>query len=206
MIGLAFAGVAAYAGASYVSMAEMPDAPWTAGALLGPLALALLALAWRSGRPLPIAGALACFGLLAASIVRGTVHVETLYVLQHVGVHLVLGAAFAASLRGPESLIARIAARVHPLTPDMRRYTRRVTQAWVAYFGGMALVSVGVWVCASWATWSALASFGTPIAVCTLFLGEYLLRYRLHPEFDRVSLRDTLRAWQRRSAATEPTP
>ncbi len=31
--------------------------------------------------------------------------------------------------------------------------------------------------------------------VAVLFLGEYLLRYRLHPEFERTRLIDTVRAF-----------
>ena len=205
-LGLALAGVSAYAVASHVLMTHAPETPWTAVALLGPLALALASLAWRSRRPAAMAAVALAIALLAADVLRGGAGVNTLYVMQHVGVHLVLGATFAASLRGQDSLIARIAARVHPLTPAMVRYTRRVTQAWVAYFFAMALVSLLVWGWASWPAWSALASFGTPLAVCAIFIGEYMMRYRLHPEFDRVSLRDTLRAWQGRPAATEPAP
>ena len=38
-----------------------------------------------------------------------------------------------------------------------------------------------------------------------LFVGEYALRYRLHPEFERASLGAALRAYARRdNRATDP--
>jgi hypothetical protein len=40
-----------------------------------------------------------------------------------------------------------------------------------------------------------LANLLTPLLVGALFLGEYLLRYRLHPEFERTRLVDAVRAF-----------
>jgi len=34
-----------------------------------------------------------------------------------------------------------------------------------------------------------------------MFVGEFLLRYRLHPEFERATLADALNAYARRAAA-----
>jgi hypothetical protein len=39
-----------------------------------------------------------------------------------------------------------------------------------------------------------LANLLTPLLVGALFIGEYLLRYRLHPEFERTRLIDAVRA------------
>ena len=36
-------------------------------------------------------------------------------------------------------------------------------------------------------TWSLLANLLTPAVVAALFVGEHLLRYRLHPEFERAA-------------------
>lgn len=199
----ALAGVCACAIASNLLMTHAEGSPWAVILLLGPLVATLALVAWRSRRPGAIVAAAIGLAGLAALAALGGPRVGALYVLQHAGVHAVLGATFAASLRGSRSLIGRVAERVHPLTPDMVRYTRRVTQAWVVYFFGMASLSLLVWRFGSWPAWSALASFGTPAVVVTLLLGEYGLRYRLHPEFERVSLRDSLRAWQGRPVAGE---
>jgi thiosulfate reductase cytochrome b subunit len=45
----------------------------------------------------------------------------------------------------------------------------------------------------------------TPLALIAMFAGEYWLRFRLHPEFERSSPRDMIRAYrQSRQAATLP--
>jgi uncharacterized membrane protein len=202
----ALVGVCACAVASNLLMTHAQGSPWALALLLGPLGLALAHLAWRTRRPATIIAAgigLAGLAALAAFAARGGVTVDALYVLQHAGVHAVLGVSFAASLRGRRSLIGRVAERVHPLTPDMVRYTRHVTQAWVVYFFGMASLSVLVWWICPWPVWSAFASFGTPAVIAAMLLGEYGLRYRVHPEFERVSFRDSLRAWRGRPVARE---
>ena len=35
-----------------------------------------------------------------------------------------------------------------------------------------------------------------PISLASFLIGEHLLRYRWHPEFDRASLRHTIRTWR----------
>lgn len=111
---------------------------------------------------------------------------------------LMLGALalfFGRTLRaGRLALIERIALVSDPaLPPVLRRYTRRLTAVWCAYFvlaalavvvAGGSLVSVGLWV------WS-----GTVL----LFVGEHALRARLYPEYRfpglLQQLRDTWSVW-----------
>jgi uncharacterized membrane protein len=199
----ALAGVCACAVVSNLLMTHAAGTPWAVALLLGPLGLTLALLAWRSRRAGPIAAAAIAIAGVIALVARGDASVDALYVVQHVGVHVALGVTFAASLRGQRSLIGRVAERVHPLTPAMVRYTRRVTQAWVVYFFGMAALSVLVWQSCAWSTWSAFASFGTPTLVVAILVGEYVIRYRIHPELERVSLRDSVRAWRGRTVAGE---
>jgi uncharacterized membrane protein len=59
-----------------------------------------------------------------------------------------------------------------------------------------------VYATMSFAAWSVLANLLTPLMVGVLFVGEYLLRYRLHPEFERTRLIDTVRAFY--SAPADP--
>ena len=42
------------------------------------------------------------------------------------------------------------------------------------------------------------ANLLTPLAMVLMFVGEYLLRYRLHPEFERATLAQAMRAYSRR--------
>lgn len=126
--------------------------------------------------------------------------VDLVFLAQHAGTHLCLGAWFASTLgatRGPP-LITRLATRIHgPLPPPIRHYTRQVTVLWTAYFLAMALASVVLFAAAPLATWSALANLVTLPLVIALFVCEYLWRLRRFPDFAHASLLDGLRAYRR---------
>ncbi|HEX6019185.1 MAG TPA: hypothetical protein VFZ28_13910, partial [Burkholderiaceae bacterium] len=127
--------------------------------------------------------------------------INRLYLLQHAGIHCALGCAFASTLRrGATPLITALAASVaRTMTPAMSRYTRRVTVLWVGYFFAMTALSLALYAWAPWWLWSLLANLVTPVAVVVLFVGEYALRYRLHPEFERMTMLQGLRAYRRLS-------
>lgn len=185
------------------------DKPWAVAALLGPLWCAGAVAALKQRHKLGMAALLAIavmVGLVVA--LGGAGDVSRLYVMQHVGIHLALCLTFAITLRGRVggdsansagrlSLIGRVAARVHgSLTPAMADYAWRITAAWAIYFIGMACLSVLVYLFASWTAWSLLANVVTPILIVAIFVGEYVLRYRLHPEFERATLMDAVRAYR----------
>lgn len=201
---IAGAALVAYALASYGLMAHAPGRPWTVAAMFGPLVLAVAVAGWQR-RHLPTLAA--CAGgavLLAAVVARGGVaDIRRLYLLQHAGIHLALGAAFALTLRpGSTPLITLLAERVHErLTPAMRAYTRALTKAWAAYFAAMTALSVAIYALASWAWWSVFCTLVTPAAAVAFFVGEHLWRYRRHPEFERASLGAAWQAYRRRTEA-----
>lgn len=187
-----------YALLSHWLMLVAADRPWAIVVLLGPLLLALLTLALQH-RHLPALFACALMAAAMAAYVvasDGRQRVEHLYVLQHAGIHAALCIAFGVTLRpGAQPLISLFASRVHgTLTDGLARYTRRLTKIWVAYFAAMVVVSLGIYLLAPWWLWSLFANLFTPVAAVGLFLGEFLLRYRLHPEFERATLAQTLRA------------
>ena len=94
-------------------------------------------------------------------------------------------------------LISAFALRVHrTITPALPRYTRQVTWVWSVYFGAMVALSLALFVAAPWWWWSVFANLVTPVAAMALFVGEYLLRYRLHPEFERITLAQALQAYR----------
>lgn len=111
----------------------------------------------------------------------------------------VLGALalfFGRTLRaGEQPLIERIALVSDPaLPPELRRYTRRLTAVWCAYFvlaALVALVARGSWIAISGWVWA-----GTVL----LFAGEHLLRRRLFPQHRFPGLiqqvRDTWSVWR----------
>ena len=130
-------------------------------------------------------------------------HVDVVYLVQHAGTHAMLGLWFAGSLRPQrgEPLITRLALRLHgTLPPTMMRYTRGVTALWAAYFLLMAVASCLLFAFGSLRAWSILANVVTLPLIALIFIAEYLVRLRLHPRFDHVSLLDGVRAFMEKPA------
>jgi len=198
----AAAALTAYALLSHALMVWAGDQPWAVAALLAPLLLALGALALQQRHLPALLACLAALALLAWIGTSGQAHsIHRLYLLQHAGIHCALGCAFALTLRrGATPLITVLAAAAGgTMTPELARYTRRVTVLWVGYFFAMAVLSLALYAWAPWWVWSLLANLVTPLAVVGLFVGEYALRYRLHPEFERMTMLQALRAYRRLS-------
>lgn len=182
--------------------------PWAVAALLGPLwGVTVLIAAQR--RQLALLTTLALVAVLVAAVILngGPADLNRLYLLQHAGIHALLGLSFALTLRrGHEPLINRMARTVHGrLAPDMAAYCRRVTWVWVLYFWAMTGLSVWVYLYLPWSAWSMLANVITPAALAALFVGEYLLRYWWHPEFQRATLMDAVRAYKLRETTAKST-
>ena len=83
----------------------------------------------------------------------------------------------------------------------MRAYTTQLTRIWTGYFALVVLSSIVVYLTLSFSAWSLLANVLTPASVALLFVGEHLLRYRLHPEFERTRMVDAVRAFYGSSSA-----
>jgi uncharacterized membrane protein len=161
------------------------------------LGLAAAGLARRHGPTL-----LSCAGLAALVLWvgwRGGVDVQRLYVLQHAALHAMMAFVFGITLRaGATPLITQLAERLHQeFTPAMRHYTRQLTLAWALYFVGMIGISALLYLLAPWAWWSLFCSLLTPLSTVVFFVGEYVWRYRRHPEFERVTLAQAVQAYRR---------
>jgi uncharacterized membrane protein len=199
----AVASVAYVAGSQWL-MIRAPESPWSAAALLVPMLAVVCAWMWHAQqRLLSACAAAAIVFLLIQAFAGQPVAAEKLYVAQHVVVHLCLALWFGASLRpGHTPFISSLAARVHRhLTVPMQAYTRKVTLAWTIYFVLMVLVSLALFAGASFEAWATFANLLTPIALGLMFGGEYLLRYKLHPEFERVTMMDAVRAYRQSNLA-----
>ena len=191
------AGIA-YVLASHWLMTRAPATPWSALVIVGPMLALATCLAWQRGQRLLAALALLATAALAWHAWRGGgLAPGSIYVAQHVAIHVLLAFVFGLTLVGKrESLITGLARRVHgAMTPAMAAYSRKVTVAWTVYFVAMALLSLALYALAPFATWAAFANLATPLAMVALFVGEYLLRYRLHPEFERATLSQALNAY-----------
>ena len=194
-------GGAAYVVASHWLMTRVPASPWNAVVIVGPM-LALLAIYAGSHRQRLLAAVslAGLAGLLWQGWHGGGIAPTRLYLAQHVVIHAALSALFALTLRpGHESLVTALARRVHDrLTPDMVAYSRKVSIAWTIYFAAMGVLSIVVFLVAPFDVWAGFANFATPVAMLLLFVGEHVLRYRLHPDFERASLASAMRAYSQR--------
>lgn len=207
-LGVGLLAAAGYAGLSHALMLHAADRPWAVAALFGPLLLAVGGLGLRRRHLPTLTLTLLGVGVLVTVVLRGGVgDVNKLYVLQHAGIHLALCWSFALSLRpGAVPMISGIAARVHGgLTPAMAAYTRRLTQVWAGYFLVMTGLSCWIYGALPWSMWSFFANIATPLSAGLLFVGEYVVRYVLHPEFERASLADAVRAYSHSGASAPET-
>jgi uncharacterized membrane protein len=198
------AAALAYAAVTHTLMTHAQDSPWAVALGVGPVAVLGIAALWRSGQRTVAVLCMAAALLLAAQALRGQpLPSRWLYLAQHAGIHFALAVWFGGTLRaGTQPMISALAQRVHgSLSPAMAAYTRNVTLAWTLYFGGMSATSLVLFFAGDFSHWSLLANLLTPVFTTAMFVGEYLLRYRLHPEFERVTLHTAVRAWRSGRAA-----
>lgn len=179
-------------------------------ALVAPLAWHLLVVAhgaiplavspgcWLATAVCAIALARAC-GAGAPGIALAIAAVASVWITTRgtpLGVHvapvatwLLLSLVFARTLRaGREPLVSRIARLCHgeALSPDMARYTRRVTVAWSAFLGAVATGLAVAALALPLETWSLAASVGAPPLAAVMFAAEYAIRVRRFPDFEHV--------------------
>lgn len=189
----------AYVLASHWLMTQTEASAWNVVGVLSPMLLIVGIGAWRSGHngvALCVAAVLAALCVQALMGVRVTAH--ALYLLQHAGINFFLALFFGSTLRpGRTALITSVAQRVHggELPPRHLAYTRQVTAAWTVFFLVIVTISLALFTWASFDTWAVFANLVTPVATGTMFAGEFMLRYRLHPEFKRSTVADAIKAY-----------
>jgi uncharacterized membrane protein len=191
-----------YAGVSWALMTFWPTGWFAVATLFGPplVAMALSGVVQRQPRTL-----LACAALTAALLFTLSLGVSAnlLYVIQHGTIHAVLAWTFGISLRaGSKPLITAMAERIHEhFSEAQRAYTRQLTFAWMIYFLGMIALSGLIYGLMPWSVWSVFCNVATPLLALGFFAFEHVLRYRLHPEFERVTLAAAARAYRSIRAA-----
>ena len=196
------AGVVAYPVLAHYSAAT--SAATTSPSLgvavsLAPSLAILLWLAWRSPRRLlmlllcvAVGGMLGVFwGVLQRNF-------SWVYFLQHVGTNVMLAAVFGATLvRGRQPLVTKLAEVIHrgSLAPEVLRYTRQVTLAWMLFFLLVSLVSSVLFCCASIEAWSVFANFLTFPLILLMFAVEYAVRLRMLPNQEHHGIMEGMRAF-----------
>jgi uncharacterized membrane protein len=183
-------------------MTRAPASPWNAVGVLAPMLVAIAIGTWRAGQRW-VAGATALLiaALGAQALLGLQASPQRLYLAQHIGINAFLGLGFGSTLRaGHTPLITALAQRVHRHFPaPMALYTRHCTLAWTLYFVAIVVASLALYAFAPFDTWALFANLLSPISVALMFGGEYLLRYRLHPEFERASIGDAIRSYLQRA-------
>jgi uncharacterized membrane protein len=165
---------------------------------LAPLILMFLTMAWQATyrKTMLALFALGCLGL---GLAWGKIQqfYSIIYWLEHAGTELVLCLAFARTLRADrEPMVTYFARLVHgSLTPALQVYTRQVTKAWVCFFCAMASVSTVLFHAASLEVWSAFANFLTAPLIGLMFIAEYVVRRRLHPQMNHANIADGIKAY-----------
>ncbi len=197
------AGLVAYALLCH-HMNSTGDSPGLGAALaLGPLSVAAGLLAWRylDARLAALLTLLAALALYAGWPFLEA-HFASVFLLQECGFFGLLAVSFGRSLRrGGVAFCTRFADRVHgPLSPAEIRYTRRATAAWAAFFAGMALVDVVVFLTLPLHVWSFFVNFCTFPLVLLMFTAEYVVRRRVLPLSRGAGLVATMRIYFARSA------
>lgn len=101
------------------------------------------------------------------------------YGLPHAVAYSLLLWYFGRSLRsGREPLITRLARRVRgTLSPELERYTRRLTVAWCAFFVAQITASAALLALAPLDTWSFFVNILNAPLVVAMFLVDFAYRF-----------------------------
>lgn len=131
-------------------------------------------------------------------ILKPGVWLDWFYLLQHAGTNLVLGAVFGRSLLpGRTPLVTVFAGLLHEvMTPLLLAYTRRVTQAWTAFFAVMAALSLLLFFLVPIEAWSLFANILTWPLVVLGFVAENEVRKRVLPPEDQFGIFAAVRAFR----------
>lgn len=205
---LAMAG-AAYLGIGYFATTTPHPPLVTVLIALTPLGAAGLAITWKARArmlllSLYVAGALA----VVTNLDHLRDHTAWLYFSQHAGAMTLLGLTFGSTLGNnhADALCSRIASFIiaGPLDEGYLRYTWKVTLAWTIYFAASAILSALLFFLAPIEVWSVFANFLTPVSLIIMFVGEYMIRQRALPHGPRLSVTDTIQAYQKYNQRQNP--
>lgn len=168
-----------------------------------------LMLAWASPLRLPLLllGAIAAL-LMSRNWAMLEQHFTWFYLLEHAGSNALLAGLFGSTLTaGRDPLCTRFARMVNGdnLPPEVERYGRQITVAWTAFFAGNACVSIGLYLAAPIAVWSAYANLLTAPLVALMFVGEYAVRVRVLPRSYHSTIAASIAAfWARQYGSARP--
>jgi uncharacterized membrane protein len=190
---------AAYSVLAYRAAASATRDSFSTLVAVTPLLALAFAMAWRSRhRAAMLASWVAACAALYAIGGWLLTHYQWIFLLEHAGMHALLGVAFGKSLRaGHEPLVTGFARIVHrTLSPALVAYTRSVTLAWTLYFAGISLASLLLFRLAPIAVWSTFANLLTFPLLVAMFAAEYAVRCHVLPVADRAGPLEAIRAYR----------
>lgn len=176
---------------------------------LAPFALAPMSLVAAGHR---VWGALAIAAVLAVSAWSWQALLQRqdlIYLLQNVGMQGLLAGLFGHTLLpGREPLIAQLARRIHreDYSPEIARYARQATWAWMLYFVAMGLTSVLLFLTAPLAVWSWFVNFLSFLTLGAMFLAEYAVRRWRLRGIRHVGFLQGVRLYWEQPDAADPRP
>tara|TARA_R110002049_G_scaffold70552_1_gene182268 strand:+ start:115 stop:789 length:675 start_codon:yes stop_codon:yes gene_type:complete len=188
----------------------MTETPWLGvGVSLAPSLAILLFMTWNSSRKPVMLLLCAVIGMLLWGF-WGTLerNFSWAYFIQHAGTNLMLAAMFGVTLmRDRQALCSRFAEAVHgELTPELVRYTRQLTLAWVLFFIIISLISSLLFAFAPIRIWSIFANFLTFPLVILMFVIEFMVRLHKLPNLERHNILDGILAFWKPSHVRSDTP
>lgn len=204
------AGAIAYPVLAHYSATTAATTP-TLGVVvsLAPSLAVLLWLAWRSPRRVTM---LLLCGVVGVSLWGFWGALERnfswVYFLQHAGTNIMLASVFGVTLeKGRQPLCTRFAEAFHGhLAPEVVRYTRQVTLAWMLFFASVSLVSAILFFFSRIEVWSVFANFLTFPLVMLMFAAEYGVRLLKLPHIEKHSIMAGILAFWKSQSTTPGTP
>lgn len=203
--------IAAYVSISHMALiTSQPDNVWRQ------IAVAMLAfplvgiVSWSAFSLLPPARVTRMARMLGAAGVMALCLVATLllwqpmllnldwfYLAQHVVTNLIFAWFFGQTLLAPRTpLITQFAQTIHGHLPDdVLRYTRGVTLAWTVFFLAQIALSLFIFYLFSLETWSLFANVLNWPLVILMFMGEYLCRKIMNPDFQHAGIKESINAY-----------
>jgi uncharacterized membrane protein len=154
---------------------------------IGPMAAFVLVMVLLVGRlmlpvlrKVPLSLTMALIPVLVAMAAVALFDVALSVRLYPVFMNAVLLATFAISLVRPPTVVERFARAMEPDLPEEGvRYTRTVTEVWVAFFALNGAIALWTVVQPGWDAWLIYNGAIAYVAAGMLFAGEYLVRLRV---------------------------
>jgi uncharacterized membrane protein len=188
----------AYAALSHYSSSNPQHHDLGAALAIAPLLGIGWALFWRWAGALPTAlAAVTAAILLHHYWPLFTRNFSLLDLIQQCGFYAIMVFSFGRSLRsGHVPLCTQLADKIQgPLNAEERRYTRRVTAAWVMFFFLNWVATLALFLFAPLRVWSLFVNVCSLPLILLMFMSEYAVRRWALPDRKRSGLMATLRVY-----------